>query len=104
MLGTVLQFKPILFIQDGKIEPWGKVRTRRKAVAKLLDIIKEKVGDQPVGKIGVMHAQVPTEAKALTQDLRQRLDCSECCVSQIGPVIGTHTGPGALGVAVYAGR
>lgn len=101
LLGTVLQFKPILFLKDGKIEPWGKVRTKRKAMTKLLDIIEEKVDGQSIGKIGVVHAQVPHEAEALAQQLQQRLDCSEFYVSQVGPVLGTHTGPGVLGVAVY---
>jgi DegV family protein with EDD domain len=101
LLGTVLQFKPILFLGGGKIQPWGKVRTKRKAVSKLLDVVGEKTSGQAIGKICVGHAQVPDEAEALTQRLRQRLDCDQFYVSQIGPVIGTHTGPGALGVAVY---
>jgi len=101
LLGTVLQFKPILFLKDGKVEPWGKVRTKRKAVTRLLDVIEEKVGGNPIGKVGVTHALVPDEAEALVQRLRQRLNCGECYVSQVGPVIGTHTGPGVLGVAVY---
>ena len=101
LMGSVLQFKPILFLENGKIEPWGKVRTKRKAVAQLLDVIEEKVGGQTIGKIGAVHAQVPTEAKTMVQKLQQRFKCDECYVSQVGPVIGTHTGPGVLGVAVY---
>jgi len=102
LLGTALKFKPILFLKDGKIEPWGKVRTKRKAVTKLLDIIEEKVGGQPVAGIALAHAQVPDEAEALNQQVRQRLSCDQCYVSQIGPVIGTHTGPGVLGISTYA--
>ncbi|MFZ5919366.1 MAG: DegV family protein [Chloroflexota bacterium] len=102
LLGTVLQFKPILFLQAGKIEPWGKVRTKRKAVAKLVDIIEEKMGGQPVGGIGVVHALVADEAEELMGQLRQRQSFDTCHVSQIGPVIGTHTGPGVLGVAAFA--
>jgi len=101
LLGTVLQFKPILFLGEGKILPWGKVRTKRKAVSKLLDIIEEKVDGQSIGKICIGHAQTPGEAESLTKELRQNLNCDELFVSQIGPVIGTHTGPGALGIAVY---
>ena len=101
LLGTVLQFKPILFLKDGKIEPWGKMRTKRKAVAKLVDIIEERVGDQPIGGIGAVHAQVPDEADRLIGRLKQRLSCGECWMSQIGPVVGTHTGPGVLGVAAF---
>jgi DegV family protein with EDD domain len=102
LLGTALKFKPILFLKDGKIEPWGKVRTKRKAVAKLLDVIEEKVGGQPVAGIALAHAQVPDEVEALNQQARQRLSCDRCYVSQIGPVIGTHTGPGVLGISTYA--
>jgi DegV family protein with EDD domain len=101
LLGTVLQFKPILLLKDGKIEPWGKVRTKQKAVYKLIDIIEEKVDGKPIGGIGVTHAQIPAEAEVLAQKLRQRLNCKECYVSQVGPAIGAHTGPGVLGVAVY---
>ncbi len=101
LLGTVLQFKPILFLKEGKIEPWGKVRTKRKAVSKLVDIIEEKVDGKPIGKIGVTHAQVRDEAEALVRLLQQRLSCGDCPISQVGPVIGTHAGPGVLGVAVY---
>jgi len=102
LLGTVLQFKPILLLKDGKIEPWGKVRTKRKAVTKLLDIVEEKVGAQTSARIGVTHAEVPREADALVEKLHQRLNFEKCCVSQVGPVIGTHTGPGVVGVAAYA--
>jgi len=102
LLGTVLQFKPILLLKNGKIEPWGKVRTKRKAVTKLLDIMEEKVGSQAPARIGVTHAEVPGEAEALVKKLHQRLNFENCCVSQIGPVIGTHTGPGVVGVAAYA--
>lgn len=101
LMGTVLQFKPILFLKEGKIEPWGKVRTKRKAVSKLLDIVEEKADGQPVGKVCVGHAQAQDEAELLMQKLQKRLDCDEFHVSQIGPVIGTHVGPGSLGIAVY---
>jgi DegV family protein with EDD domain len=101
LLGTVLRFKPILFLEE-TIEPWGKVRTKRKAVTKLLDIIEEKLDGQPVGGVAVTHAQVPDEAQALAQQLKQRLGCADCHLSQVGPVIGTHAGPGVLGVSAYA--
>jgi DegV family protein with EDD domain len=101
LLGTVLQFKPILFL-DGTIEPWGKVRTKRKAVAKLLDILEEKLMGQSAARASVAHAQVPNEAEALALRIQDRLGCDECFVSSVGPVIGTHTGPGVLGVSVYA--
>jgi len=102
LLGTALKFKPILFLKDGKIEPWGKVRTKRKAVTKLLDVVEEKLGGQPAAGVALAHAQVPDEAEALSQQVQQRLSCERCYMSQIGPVIGTHTGPGVLGISVYA--
>lgn len=101
LLGTVLQFKPILFLKS-TIEPWGKVRTKRKAVDKLLDILEEKLAGQPAVRASVAHAQAPKEAEVLASRIRERLGCQECFVSSVGPVIGTHTGPGVLGASVYA--
>lgn len=101
-LGTVLKVKPILLIQDGSIEPCEQVRSKRKAVARMLDLVEETVGeDAPRAKVGVTNALVPVEAQALARELQARLGCAEPKVSDLGPVIGTHTGPGVLGVAAY---
>jgi len=78
-LGTILKVKPILFLQEGRIEPLEQVRSKSKAQARLLDLIAER----------------------LKQEVAERLGCSEPLMTEIGPVIGTHTGPGTVGIAAY---
>jgi DegV family protein with EDD domain len=102
-LGTVLKVKPILVLQDGAIEPLEQVRSKRKATARMLELIEERLGGECLdAKVGLLNALVPEEAHALAKQLQERLGCStEPVVSDLGPVIGTHTGPGVIGVAGY---
>jgi fatty acid kinase fatty acid binding subunit len=102
-LGTLLKVKPILILQDGAIEPLEQVRSKHKALARMLDLIEEHVGDKgPKAKIAITNALVEEEARALGQEIQVRLGCADPSVANLGPVIGTHTGPGVIGVAVYA--
>jgi DegV family protein with EDD domain len=102
-LGTVLKVKPILFLQHGAIEPLEQVRSKRKAVSRMLDLVEEYVGsDAAQAKAVVVNTLAPEEAWQFAQEMQARLGCALPSVSDIGPVIGTHTGPGVVGVAVYA--
>jgi DegV family protein with EDD domain len=101
-LGTVLKVKPILALQDGAIEPLEQVRSKRKAVARMLELVEDYLGDKCAqATVAVTHALVEEEAKALAQEIRDRLGCGEPIVSNLGPVLGTHTGPGVLGIATF---
>lgn len=99
LLGTLLKIKPVLKLEDGLIVPVSSVRTKRKAIMFMLDQIGETIGDRRV-HLAVAHAQVPEEMEELLDMVEERLDYSDIFISEIGPVIGTHTGPGVLGVAV----
>jgi DegV family protein with EDD domain len=102
-LGTLLKVKPILMLQDGAIEPLEQVRSKRKAEARLLDLIAERLGDgASQARVAVTHALVPDEARTVAQELVERLGCAEPLISELGPAIGTHTGPGVVAVAAYA--
>jgi DegV family protein with EDD domain len=102
-LGTLLKVKPILFLQDGAIEPLEQVRSKRKAQARMLELVEEYLGDDGArAKVAIASALVPDEVELLRKKIEERLDCAEPLSSEIGPVIGTHTGPGVIGVAVYA--
>jgi len=101
-LGTLLKVKPILFLHEGAIEPLEQVRSKRKAQARLLELVEERVGDRGAeAKVALTNALVPDEALALGRELQKRLGCAEPIQSTLGPVIGTHTGPGLVGVAFY---
>jgi DegV family protein with EDD domain len=100
-LGTLLKIKPILTLQDGVIEPLEQVRSRRKALDRMLELIVDHAGSNGAqAKVAVTHALVPQEAERSKAELRNRLNCLEPLLAEVGPVIGTHTGPGVIGVAV----
>jgi DegV family protein with EDD domain len=102
-LGTLLKVKPILVLQDGAIEPCEQVRSKSKAKARMLEIASEHLdGQARDAKVAITQALVPEEAAALAQQLQGMLGCSRPSIRPVGPVIGTHTGPGVIGVAVYA--
>lgn len=101
-LGTILKVKPILFLQDGAIEPLEQVRSKRKAQARLLELVEEYAGDHGAQvNAGIINALAPEEAKDLAQRVVERLGCAEPFVGDLGPAIGTHTGPGVIGIAFH---
>ena len=104
---TLLNLKPILEVQNGRIEAVEKVRTSNKALDRLLDIFEERVRKDsfPV-RLAVLHTDTPDEAEQLLERARQRFgltDVSEAFIGRVSPVIGVHAGPGALGIAFMTG-
>ncbi len=100
-LGTALKVKPILYFdEEGKIDALERVRTKRRALQRMLDLAKERVGDRPV-KAGVIHANALQGAQELSQAAQEALNCQEMLIVELSPVLGTHVGPGTLGLAVY---
>jgi DegV family protein with EDD domain len=101
-LGTLLKVKPILVLQEGAIEPLEQVRSKRKATARMLELVEEHVhSNGDTAKLAITNALVPDEAEALGQELMGRLGCEAPLMGDLGPVIGTHTGPGCVGIATY---
>lgn len=99
--GTALSIKPILFLDDqGKIDALEKVRTKRKATEKLIQLAVEQADRKPVS-VSVMHANALEEVKNLRDLLLEQLDCKQIDIYDISPVIGVHVGPGTIGLAIY---
>lgn len=98
LVGTLLKVKPILCLKDGRVEPLDKVRSKRKALARLLEVVEERMGPGTPVRMAVLHAEVPDEARELEQEVRARFNCTELYFSEVGPVIGTHAGPGVVGL------
>jgi DegV family protein with EDD domain len=99
-LGTTLDLKPILFMNKGKIDGYEKIRTQKKALDRLLEIIVEKGGDKPC-HINVMHSDATQNAEYARKTLESKLNVVEMQVLDLSPVIGAHTGPGTVGICVY---
>ncbi len=96
MIGSVLDVKPILVLADREIRPLDRVRTRSRAIPRLVELIER---DMPVEYLAVMHAQAPEEARGIVEELAPCHPELEIATGQIGCVLGTHTGPRALGFA-----
>jgi DegV family protein with EDD domain len=95
MIGTMLDLKPLLLVEDREIKPVDRVRTRSRAIARMIDFFRTQL---PVEYVAVMHAQAPGDAERVVADLRKEFPDLDIPVGQIGCVLGTHTGPKALGV------
>lgn len=102
-IGTALNFKPLLEVQDGRIEPLERVRTRKKAVNRLVELLEERIGGRTPLRLAVLHANAAEEAEALMQAASDRLNPIETVITDVSPAVGTHTGPGTLGLAFMAG-
>jgi DegV family protein with EDD domain len=100
MLGSMLNVKPMLQIENGLVEPLEQPRSRSKALKRLLQIMEERTLHQPV-HVSVLHAQSPDDAAELEQQVRARFHCKEFYMTEIGSVIGVHSGPNAIGLAFY---
>ncbi|MEU9010833.1 DegV family protein [Streptomyces sp. NPDC048479] len=100
LLGSALAVKPLLQLDGGRIELLEKVRTASKAIARLEEIVADRAGTSQVD-IAVHHLAAPERAAALAERLRDRLPgLVDLHVSEVGAVIGAHTGPGLLGAVV----
>lgn len=100
MLGTLLNVKPLLQLENGQVEPLEQPRSRAKALKRLLEILEQRADHRPL-HITVLHAEVPQEAEAIAKQIHERFDCKEFYMTEIGAVIGVHTGPKAIGIAFY---
>ena len=95
MIGTMLDLKPLLLVKDREIKSVDRVRTRSRAIPRMIEFFES---DTPVEYVGVMHAQAPEDAEQIAAGLRNHHPDLEIPIGQIGCVLGTHTGPKALGV------
>ncbi|MEU3192515.1 DegV family protein [Streptomyces sp. NPDC006992] len=103
LLGSALAVKPLLEVADGRIGMLEKVRTASKAIGRLEEIVVERAGDARVD-IAVHHLAAAERAEQLAERFRARVPgLRELHVSEVGAVIGAHTGPGLLGAVLSLG-
>jgi DegV family protein with EDD domain len=102
-LGTALDLKPVLELVSGRIEPIERVRSKKRAVERILDLAEQRIAGRRPLHLGILHARAKDEAADLLERATQRFHPLESCLSEISPVVGVHTGPGTLGLAFVAG-
>lgn len=100
-LGSVLDIKPVLYMKDGRVEPLERQRTRKRAVKRLLELMAERVGSSAAVHVAVLHCAAAEEARDLAREVAVRFQCAELLMAEAGPIIGTHAGPGTVGLAFY---
>jgi DegV family protein with EDD domain len=103
LLGTALNFKPILEVNDGRIEPLERVRTRKKSLARLAELTIERVGDKRPVYMAAIHANAAQDAEQVLEVVAESLPLKARMVTSVAPTVGTHTGPGTVGIAYMAG-
>ncbi len=98
MVGTAINLKPILEVREGVLEPVERVRTKKKARARLLDLLEDRIAGRPQVRLAVLHAAAEEEAKELLEAASERISPVETLFSEVSPVVGAHVGPGTLGM------
>ena len=104
LFGSMLAIKPILHLKDGRIEPLESVRTKRKAVNRMLDLVEKETRHADDLHVALIKRSVSEEANLIFDQVRARLQPVELIETELGPAIGTHTGPGTLGIIYYAAQ
>ena len=99
LLGSALNLKPVLAIEGGRVESLEKVRSRKKSLTRLLEIVEEKTGGQSPVEVSIIQAEADSEADWLLDLVKTQLKPQYTHKVTLTPVIGTHGGPGTLGIA-----
>ncbi len=98
-IGSALNLKPILALKDGRVEAEDRVRTKSKALDRVLELVREQVKGKSNIRVATVHANAEHEARALLHRAARELNAVESILSPVSPVVGVHAGPGTVGLA-----
>jgi DegV family protein with EDD domain len=101
LLGSVLQIKPILTFKNGRVEPFEKERTYKRAFERMIAIAEERIEKGKESYLTIMHAAAREQAEELATRLSSKLSISTIPIYEMPPAIITHGGPGILGIAFF---
>lgn len=102
-MGTMLNFKPILELRDGKVEGIERVRTRGKSLNRIVELAVEQIGSRTPVRLSTLHANAPEDARLVLKEASAKLNPIETVFSEVSPVVGVHAGPGVVGLVYMAG-
>lgn len=98
LLGGLLNIKPILHVVDGAVVPFEKIRTRKKAMQKILNLLEADIRNKTVKRAIFMHGNSESYIKKLFDKFQKKHPNIESMISEFGPVVATHLGEGSLGI------
>lgn len=102
LLGSALSIKPLLHFHEGQIEPLMQVRTKKKALATMLDVAEERLAGRLMAEVTILDVDNEEEGDRVAEMVRQRFSMEKVIRTTVSPVVGTHAGPGTVGMAFYA--
>ena len=97
LLGSVLNVKPLLTMQDGEFVPVSQARTRRKGIERLFHFVRNALNIQ---ELAIVHSTTPDDAGSLRECISSIFDKGRLHLTRLGPALGVHGGPGTMGVVV----
>ena len=100
-LGGLLHVRPILTVEEGVVTPLERVRPRQRAMERLLELMERYAAGRPLAHVGVGHAQAREDGQRLLEAVRARFSVGQVLFAEIGPVLGTYVGPGALALTFH---
>lgn len=98
-IGSALNLKPILALKEGKVEGVDRIRTKSKAHDRILELVSEQAKGKPNIRLATLHANAADDAKKLLERAAAELSPVETVFTELSPVVGTHAGPGTVGLA-----
>jgi len=98
-IGSALNLKPILAVKEGKVEGVERIRTKSKAHDRILELVADQVKGKSNVRIAALHANASEDAKSLLDRAANEIKPVETILSELSPVVRTHTGPGTIGLA-----
>jgi DegV family protein with EDD domain len=101
LVGSVLSIKPVLRLEDGRIEPLASIRTKNKAIRHMLDLVVAEMKGKNKVHAGVIHASSLAEAQQIAATVRSEVNPEELLINELTPVIGANVGPGVIGMGYY---
>lgn len=100
-IASMLKVKPIIYLEDGTLEAGENVRTRSKALARLLELLEQHLGRRQPVNLAIMHARAPADADWLVREAHALFNVNELMLNDIVPSLAVHGGPGVIGMFGY---
>lgn len=107
IVGSLANIKPIIHVDDeGHLITIGKIRGRRKALAYLVDLMEEKMGDHVADNqtVFISHGDCLEDAQFVADEIKKRFAIEDFMINFVGPTIGAHTGPGVIALFFYGDK
>jgi len=101
LLAELLEIKPILQVKDGQVEPFEQQRTKKRALARLVEIVEEQCQSGDDAYLCVLQVAAEDEAQALVAELKSHVNISNIPIYELPPAIVVHSGPKAMGVGFF---